>query len=259
MKAVILAGGYGSRLGSLTDIIPKPMIEIGGRPILWHIMKIYSSYGINEFVICGGYKVEKIKDYFLHYRNQMQDYTIDFSNNSIVYHGQANEQKWKVTVADTGEKTLKGGRIKKINKYLDDDTNFLTYGDGVADVDINKLLEFHKEKGKILTITGVRPPSQFGEIELDGDEVKEFKEKAQISQGIINGGFMVFNRKLMDYLTAGEDCDFEFGPLARLTERREVAVYLHTGQWACMDTERDRKYLNALWLEDKAFWKKWIE
>lgn len=257
VKVVILAGGYGSRLGSLTDIMPKPMIEIGGRPILWHIMKIYSYYGFDDFVICGGYKVDKIKDYFLHYRSRLHDYTIDFSDSSIIYHGRADEKTWKVTVADTGEMTLKGGRIKRIERYLDDEINFLTYGDGVSDVDIKALLDFHKRKGKTLTITGVRPPSQFGEIELQDGEIVAFKEKAQISQGMINGGFMVFDRRLMDCLTDDANCDFEFGPLPKLAEEHEVAVYEHEGRWLCMDTERDRSFLNMLWNEGRAFWKKW--
>lgn len=257
MKAIILAGGFGSRLGNLTENIPKPMLEIGGKPILWHIMKIYSHYGIHDFIICGGYKVNVIKDYFIHYDSNISDFTIDFSDKSIVYHNNNQETDWKVTVVDTGRETLKGGRIKRIEKFIDDDINFMTYGDGIADIDLNELLTFHKSQNTILTLTGVHPQSQFGEIEAEGNLVTEFKEKAQISQGVINGGFMVFNRKMFDYLTEDENCDFEFGPLSQMAERGQVSVYRHEGSWACMDTEREMKYLEKLWKDNKAFWKVW--
>ncbi|MCM1038216.1 MAG: glucose-1-phosphate cytidylyltransferase [Ruminococcus sp.] len=257
MKAIILAGGLGSRLGNLTENIPKPMLEIGGRPILWHIMKIYAHYGIRDFVICGGYKVNVIKDYFIHYDSNISDFTINLSDGSIEYYNCNQETDWKVTVADTGRDTLKGGRIKRIEKFIDDDINFMTYGDGIADIDINELLAFHKMQNTILTLTGVHPQSQFGEIEAEGNLVTEFKEKAQVSQGIINGGFMVFNREMFDYLTEDENCDFEFGPLAQMAEKGQVSVYRHKGNWACMDTEREMKYLEKLWQDNKAFWKVW--
>lgn len=259
MKAIILAGGYGSRLGNLTENIPKPMLEIGGRPILWHIMKIYSAYGIKDFVICGGYKVNVIKEYFMNYELYSSDFTINLKDNSITYHGESTAEDWNVTVVDTGIDTLKGGRIKRVEKYLDDDINLLTYGDGIADIDINELIDFHRTNGKILTITGVHPMSQFGEIDIaeDGITVTEFKEKAQTSLGYVNGGFMVFNREMLDYLRLDKDCDFEFGPLQELASKHQVSVYKHKGNWACMDTEREMKHLEALWQSDRAFWKIW--
>ena len=259
MKAIILAGGYGSRLGNLTENIPKPMLEIGGRPILWHIMKIYSVYGIKEFIICGGYKVNAIKEYFKNYELYSADFTINLKDNSMTYHNQSTKEDWKVTVVDTGVDTLKGGRIKRVEKYLEDDINLLTYGDGIADIDIDDLIDFHIKNGKILTITGVHPMSQFGEIDIaeDGITVTEFKEKAQTSMGYVNGGFMVFNRKMMDYLTTDKNCDFEFGPLQVLASERQVSVYKHKGNWACMDTEREARHLENLWQNGDAFWKLW--
>lgn len=257
MKLVILAGGYGTRLGDISILMPKPMVEIGGRPILWHIMKIYSHYGINEFVICLGYKANTIKNYFLNYKSIMNDFTIDYSNDSIDFHSCHDEKEWKVTLVDTGVDTLKGGRLKRVEKYLDDDINLLTYGDGVADVDINKLIAFHKQSEKILTITGVHPPARFGELYTEGDEIASFKEKSQTSQGLINGGYMVFNRGLLEYLTSDETCDLEYGVFERLAEEKKIAIYKHEGLWACMDNERDIHHLNEMWKQKKAFWKVW--
>jgi len=257
MKAIILAGGFGTRLGNRTDVIPKPMIEIGGKPILWHIMKIYSHYGINEFVICIGYKGEQIKEYFLHYDARNNDFTIDIESSKVEFHNEHDEKSWKVTLVDTGIETLKGGRLKRIEKYLDNDINLLTYGDGVADIDINELIKFHKAHNKIVTITGVHPPSRFGEIIEEKSIVQSFTEKPQTSQGLINGGFMVFNRALLDYLTPDEDCDLEIGPLQKLSSDGEVMVFKHEGNWECMDNERDVVYLNKLWKDNKAFWKIW--
>lgn len=257
MKAIILAGGYGTRLGNRTDLIPKPMIKIGGKPILWHIMKIYSHYGINEFIICLGYKGELIKEYFLHYDARNNDFTIDIASSNIEFHNKHDEKDWKVTLVDTGIETLKGGRIKRIEQYLDNGTNLLTYGDGVADIDINELIEFHKQHNKITTITGVHPPSRFGEMTEENGIVKFFAEKPQTSQGLINGGFMVFNKALLDYLTPDENCDLEIGPLQKLSNKGEVIVFKHEGNWECMDHERDVVYLNKLWRENKAFWKIW--
>jgi len=256
MKVIILAGGWGTRLGQLTELIPKPMVKIGNRPILWHIMKIYSYYGFNDFIICLGVKGEIIKDYFYHYDMKNNDFTIDLSNRNIQYYNN-NDENWKVSLIDTGFNTLKGGRIKRIEKYLDTDINLLTYGDGVADIDLPKLLKFHESHGKIITITGVHPPSRFGELNQKNGKVLKFQEKPQTSIGLINGGFIVFNKKLLDYLTPDENCDFEHGPLEQLTKEGEVMVYNHEGNWACMDHERDVDYLNELWIENKAFWKVW--
>jgi len=256
MKVVILAGGFGSRLGSVTDLIPKPMVEIGGKPILWHVMKIYAAHGFREFIICLGYKGNIIKDYFYHYRNYTQDCTIHLGTGDIRYHNRHPED-WQVTLVDTGINTLKGGRIKRIEKYLEGDTHLLTYGDGVADIDLKKLTAFHRSHGKIVTVTGVRPPSLFGEIIEQDNRVVSFEEKAQTSQGLISGGFMVFHRRMMDYLTADESCDFEFGPLEKMTADGEVMTYKHPGSWQCADTVRDVNHLNKLWKEDRAFWKVW--
>ncbi|KKK87796.1 hypothetical protein LCGC14_2749670 [marine sediment metagenome] len=256
MKVVILAGGWGTRLGQLSEIIPKPMVKIGNKPILWHIMKIYSRYGYNEFIICLGVKGEIIKDYFFHYERN-NDFTIDLSTNKIEYHNYHKEIDWKISLIDTGLNTLKGGRLKRVEKYLDQDMNMLTYGDGVADINIPELIEFHNSHGKILTISGVQAPSRFGELlERDG-KVMSFKEKPQMSVGLINGGFMVFNNNLLDYLTEDEHCDFEKGPLEELSKLGEVMVYKHEGNWECMDHERDIKHLNKLWNNDQAFWKVW--
>lgn len=257
MKLVILAGGYGSRLGEVTNIIPKPMVEIGGKPILWHIMKIYSYYGIKEFIVCVGYKSNVIKDYFLHYNSRNNDFTIEIGSGDIEFHNNHDEIDWKVTVVDTGIDTLKGARLKKIEKYLDSDINLLTYGDGLSNININELVKFHNKLNKTITISGVRPPARFGELISNGDIVTSFEEKAQTSQGIINGGYMVFNKKLLNYLTEDENCDLEYGLFEELAKNEDIAVYKHNGLWACMDNERDVYNLNKLWKEDKAFWRVW--
>lgn len=257
MKLVILAGGYGTRLGSITNIIPKPMVEIGGKPILWHIMKIYSYYGINEFIICLGYKAEVIKDYFVHYSTKSSDFTVDLGKSTIDFHGQHKEQEWKITLVDTGIDSLKGARVKKVERYLEDEINLLTYGDGLADIDINNLISYHKQSKKMVTISGVHPRARFGELQIQGNELVAFTEKALISQSLINGGYMVFNKELLNYLTEDKKCDLEYGTFEKLTEKRQIAVYKHDGLWACMDNERDVVYLNKLWSEDQAFWKVW--
>ncbi len=257
MKVIILAGGWGTRLGHLTEVIPKPMVRIGNRPILWHIMKIYSHYGFNDFIICLGVKGSIIKDYFYNYDIRNFDFTINLSRNNIEFYNKNNETNWNVTLIDTGLNTLKGGRIKRVEKYLDPNMNMVTYGDGVIDLNINKLVEFHKSHGKMVTITGVYAPARFGElIEKDG-KVITFKEKPQTSVGLINGGFMVFNNELLDYLTDDENCDFERGVLEELTEKGDVMVYKHEGNWECMDHERDVVHLNKLWNTNNAFWKIW--
>ncbi len=256
MKVVILAGGMGSRLGTIADLIPKPMIEIGGKPILWHIMKIYSHYGFKDFVICLGYKGNVIKDYFCRFNQYNSDLTINLKEGELRFENCPYED-WRVTLADTGLDTLKGGRIKRVEKYLDDDINMLTYGDGVSDVDLNALVSFHKSHGKILTVTGVKPPSLFGEIVEENGKVLAFEEKPQTSKGLISGGFMVFSKQLFEYLTPGRDCDFEFGPLEQLARQGQVMTYKHDGFWECADTVRDVEHLNKLWAAGKAAWRVW--
>ncbi|UCH92875.1 MAG: glucose-1-phosphate cytidylyltransferase [Candidatus Aminicenantes bacterium] len=257
MNTLILAGGYGSRLGNITEDIPKPMVAIGGKPILWHIMKIYSHFGFNDFIILLGYQGIKIKEYFFNYHMMNNDFTINLADNCISYARGNSVENWKVTLVDTGIDTLKGGRIKRAAPYLEDEVNMLTYGDGVADVDIKELLAFHRSHGKILTLTGVRPPSRFGELMISDARVLSFEEKPQISSGMINGGFMVFNNKLLSYLTPDKDCDFEFGVLEDLAKQGEIMVFEHHGFWECVDTERDLNHLNKLWHENRASWKLW--
>lgn len=255
MKVVILAGGYGSRLGHVTELIPKPMVEIGGRPIIWHIMKIYASFGFNEFVVALGYKGNVIKDYFTNLQSYNSDITVDTGKGSITYHASSSDD-WKITLVDTGLNTLKGGRIKRLEPYLDD-KNFLTYGDGVSDINLNELLSFHNSHGKTVTITGVRPPSMFGEVIEEDGLVLSFEEKPQTSKGLINGGFMVFNKDMLNYLNDSESCDFEFGPLENMAQDKEVMTFRHHGFWECADTVRDVSHLNRLWNEGKARWKLW--
>lgn len=257
MKVIILAGGWGTRLGQLSELIPKPMIKIGSKPILWHIMKIYSYYGFNDFIICLGVKGDIIKDYFYNYDIKNNDFTIDLSEKKIGYIGGHNSVNWKVSLIDTGLNTLKGGRIKRIGKFLHDDINMITYGDGVANININNLVDFHKSHGKTITITGVHAPSRFGEIIEKNNKILSFREKPQTSVDLINGGFMVFNRNLLDYLTPYDDCEFERGVLEELTKEGEVMVYKHEGNWECMDHERDVIHLNKLWKNNQAFWKIW--
>ena len=257
MKVIILAGGFGTRLGQRTSVIPKPMVCIGEKPILWHIMKIYSFFGITKFIICLGYKGEVIKNYFLHYRSCNNDFTIDLGNDSVDFINGHEENNWEVTLINTGLNTLKGGRLKRVEAFLDPGINLLTYGDGVGNIPIDDLIRFHEDQGKILTLTGVHPPSRFGELVTEENRVCCFEEKPQTSQGFINGGFMVFNMELMNYLTEDENCDCERGPLQELAGKGEIAVYRHGGQWACMDHERDVNYLNELWNSGNAFWKVW--
>ncbi len=259
IKVVILCGGMGTRLREETDYKSKPMIEIGGKPILWHIMKIYSTYAFKEFILCLGYKGETIKNYFCNYEIISNDFTVELGcHKHIEFHGKHDDEEgWRITLADTGNSALKGCRIKRIEKYIDGDLFMLTYGDGVANIDLQRLLSFHQSHGHIGTVTGVRPPSRFGEMVTKGDQVISFTEKPQVSAGSINGGFFVFNRKIFDYLTEDEDCDFEKGALEKLTSAGELMVYEHTGDWACMDTFRDMQFLNKLWQEGIAFWRVW--
>ncbi|MBN1213828.1 MAG: glucose-1-phosphate cytidylyltransferase [Candidatus Lokiarchaeota archaeon] len=257
MKVIILAGGWGTRLGRLTDYIPKPMVKIGGKPILWHILKIYSYYGYTDFVICLGVKGEIIKDYFYNFELKNNNFTIDLSDKSIIFHNENKKENWRVTLIDTGLNNLKGSRIKQVEKYLDPEINMLTYGDGIADINIKELVAFHKKHGKIMTITGVHAPARFGEIVEKNSQVLSYMEKPQTSVGLINGGFMVFNNSFLDLLSIDEKCDFEKGPLEQIAEKGELMVYKHKGIWECMDHERDVDYLNYLWYSNKAFWKIW--
>ena len=258
MKVVILCGGLGTRLREETEFRPKPMVNIGSRPILWHIMKYYSQFGCQDFILALGYKGEMIKNYFCHYELMNNDVTIELGQpeNMCIHHSH-DEAGWKITLADTGEKTLKGARLKKVEKYITDKTFIMTYGDGIADVDINALLAFHKSHGKIATVTGINPASRFGELKTDGDRVVSFAEKPQNGEGLINGGFFVFNSGIFDYLSADDNCELEIGPLEKVANDGQLMVYKHTGSWACMDTLRDMDYLNKLWNENKAFWKVW--
>ena len=255
MKIVILCGGLGTRLKEETEYRPKPMVMIGTKPILWHIMKIYSHYGFKDFVLCLGYKGDMIKEYFYNYEILNNDFTIELGrHNNIEIHDSHGEIGWRITLANTGERTLKGARLKKVEKYVDSDLFMVTYGDGVADIDINDLVEFHKKHGKIATLTGVMPPSRFGTLSVDKDRVVEFSEKPQTTEGLINGGFFVFSKKIFDYLDTGDSCDLEIGVLDKLAVEGELMVYKHSGNWVCMDTVRDMEYLNGLWTSGNAFW-----
>ncbi len=257
MKVIILAGGMGTRLGQMVEAVPKPMVPIGSKPILWHIMKIYSHHGFNEFIICLGTKADVIKTYFYRYEIINNDFTLDMASGDIQYHNSHDETNWKVTLVDTGLDTLKGGRIKRVQRYLDSEVNMLTYGDGLADVDVKKLLAFHKSHNKLVTVTGVHRPSRFGELVEENGQVLSFTEKPRLSTELVNGGFMVFNKGMLNYLTEDENCDFEIGALENLAKAGQVMTYKHEGNWDCMDHDRDVAYLNQLWKENKAFWKVW--
>ncbi len=258
MKVVILCGGLGTRLKEETEYKPKPMVEVGGRPILWHIMKQYSSYGFNQFVLCLGYRGDVIKDYFYNYEIRNNDFTLTLGKDGIKTHNSHSETGWEITFAETGPYSMTGARIKKIEKYIDGDSFFLTYGDGVSSVDINKLLAFHKSHGKIATVTGVLPPSRFGELMTDDIIVESFNEKPQVhSGGFINGGYFVFNKSFFNHLSADENCILERQPLEDIVKAKELCIYKHEGFWQCMDTYRDFEYLNGLWRDGKAEWKVW--
>ena len=256
MKAVILAGGLGTRLSEETATRPKPMVEIGGKPILWHIMKQYSAHGIYEFVICCGYKGYVIKEYFANYFLHMSDITFDMSRNKMEVHDSFAEQ-WQVTLVDTGEDTMTGGRLARVKKYVKDDEAFcFTYGDGVSDVDIGRLIAFHKESGVLATLTATYPPGRFGALDIVKNKVKSFKEKPKGDGGMINGGFFVLSPKVID-LVQGDDTIWERGPLETLAAQGQLAAYAHEGFWQPMDTLRDKTLLDGLWESGKAPWKVW--
>jgi glucose-1-phosphate cytidylyltransferase len=256
MKAVILAGGLGTRISEETYLKPKPMIEIGGKPILWHIMKIYSSHGINDFVICCGYKGYVIKEYFANYFLHMSDVTFDMASNKMDVH-QRNAEPWRVTLIDTGDETLTGGRLKRVEDFVKNDEAFcFTYGDGVADIDITALINFHKQHGKQATVTAVQPPGRYGALNMDGEKVFGFIEKPRGDGGKINGGFFVLSPRCLDYID-GDTTSWEAGPLVRLAADDELVAFEHEGFWQPMDTLRDKNYLEELWLGSRAPWKSW--
>ena len=256
MKVVILAGGLGTRLSEETVLKPKPMVEIGGRPILWHIMKIYSHYGYNDFILCLGYKGYMIKEYFANYCLHMSDVTFDMSDNSVKVHQNAAEP-WKVTLIDTGEETQTGGRVKRIEKYIDNESFMLTYGDGVSDIDISRLVEFHNSHTKIATVTAVQPPGRYGSLEIDESSyVKKFYEKKPGDGAWINGGFFVFRPDIFTYLRS-DTTILEREPLEEMVQNDELAAYRHYGFWRPMDTLRDRKFLEEIWENKNAPWRIW--
>jgi glucose-1-phosphate cytidylyltransferase len=256
MKAVILAGGLGTRISEDTSSRPKPMIEIGGKPILWHILKTYSHHGINDFIICCGYKGYVIKEYFANYFLHMSDITFDMSNNSMEVH-QKNAEPWKVTLVDTGEETMTGGRLKRVRQYLNDDEDFcFTYGDGVGDVDITATIKFHKQQNTLATLSAMQPPGRFGALGLSNNKVHGFQEKPQGDGGWINGGFFILSPKVIDYIE-GDHTVWEKEPMERLAKDNQLAAYFHNGFWQPMDTLRDKVHLEELWQAGKAPWKVW--
>ena len=257
MKVVILAGGLGTRISEESHLKPKPMIEVGDAPILWHIMKYYSSYGFNEFIICCGYKGYVIKEYFADYYLHRSDVTFDFANNNeMIIHNNVAEP-WKVTVVDTGLHTMTGGRLKRIQKYVGDQTFMMTYGDGVSDIDLDALLEFHRVHKKAATLTAIQPGGRFGVLDIDDNEtVRQFSEKAKEDGGWINSGFMVLEPEVFDYIE-GDDTFFEKEPLENLALDGKLAAYRHEGFWKCMDTMRDKGMLDELWNSGQAPWKRW--
>jgi len=256
MKAIILAGGFGSRLAEETVSRPKPMVEVGGRPILWHIMKIYAFHGVDEFIVALGYKGEVIKHYFLNFYAVNNDISIDLATGDVTVHD-GSKPHWKIHLVDTGLYTQTGGRLKRLQKWLDEDEVFMfTYGDGVADLDIKALLEFHKSHGKLATVTTVRSPARFGRIVLEENQVVEFHEKPEISQGWISGGFFVLNSRVIDYI-AGDETVWEGDPVVRLARDGQLTGYRHYGFWSCMDTLKEKNVLEELWNSGKAPWKMW--
>lgn len=257
MKVVILAGGFGTRIAEESHMRPKPMIEVGGMPILWHIMKEYSFYGFNEFIVCAGYRQHMIKEYFADYYLHRSDITFDFSEeNKMIVHNNVAEP-WKVTIVDTGLNTMTGGRVKRVKKYIGDETFMLTYGDGVCDIDIVKLLEFHRSHGKAGTITAINVNQRFGVLDInDEGGISSFREKDDRDLSVINGGYMVFEPAIFD-LIDGDETVFEKKPLEALSAKGELMAYRHEGFWQCMDTQRDREQLEKMWAENRAPWRKW--
>ena len=255
MKAVILAGGLGTRLSEETIVRPKPMVEIGGRPVLWHIMKIYSAHGINDFIICCGYKGYMIKEYFANYFLHTSDVTFDLRHNRMEVH-ERHAEPWRVTLVDTGEQTMTGGRLRRVRDYLGNEDFCFTYGDGVGDVDISRLIAFHRQQGASATLTATQPPGRFGALNLHGDRITAFQEKPQGDGGWINGGFFVLSPRVIDYIE-GDDTHWEREPMERLAQEGQLSAFLHGGFWKPMDTLRDKMQLEELWDSGKAPWKVW--
>lgn len=255
MKAVILAGGLGTRLSEETTVKPKPMVEIGGRPVLWHILKCYSSHGINDFIICAGYKGYVIKEYFANYFLHMSDVTFDMQNNTMKVHNRKAEP-WSVTIVDTGDDTMTGGRIKRVRDYTDNETFCCTYGDGVGDVNIRALIDFHRKSGRLATLTGVQPPGRFGALQLQGEMVHSFQEKPEGDGSWINGGFFVLEPAVFDYIETDSSI-WEREPLERLAADEQLGIFRHHGFWRPMDTLRDKLELENMWETKKAPWKSW--
>jgi len=256
MKVGILAGGHGTRLAEETEIKPKPMVEIGGRPILWHIMMHYSCYGYNNFVVALGYKGEVIKRYMVDYCSLNSNLTVSLKDGRVEQHGNNGIQDWTVELIDTGLNTMTGGRIKRLEPYMGDSTFMLTWGDGVSTVDLERLLAFHRHHGRLITMTAVRPPARYGHMEFEGDRIREFTEKPQTAEGWINGAFFVVEPQVFDYID-GDDTQFEKEPLERLAADGELMAYRHEGFWQCMDTRRDKYVLEKLWDSGEAPWKIW--
>ena len=252
MKVIILAGGFGTRLSEYTEIIPKPMVTIGGRPILWHIMHNYANFGHKDFYLALGYKAEIIKEYFLHYRSLNADFTVDLSTGDVEPH-QLDDVDWRVTLAHTGLKTMTGGRVKRLKSFIGNEAFMLTYGDGVADINFDALLKFHKSHGKMVTISAVHPGARFGELDIEGQKVVTFQEKPQISQGWINGGYFIMEPRFFD-LIENDKTSLEREPLEKAAEMGELMAYNHEGFWQCMDTKRDRDSLEEMWQSGKPPW-----
>ncbi len=252
MKVILLAGGFGTRLAEYTEIIPKPMVPIGGKPILWHIMQTYAKYGHKDFYVALGYKAEIIKEYFLNYRALNSDFSVDLVNGIITPH-QVDPVDWRVTLVDTGAGSMTGGRVKRMQKFIGNETCMLTYGDGVADINLDALLEFHRSHGKLVTVSAVRPAARFGELELDGSRVVSFQEKPQLQEGWINGGFFVIEPEFFD-LIAGDSTLLEREPLEQASKAGQLMAYSHDGFWHCMDTKRDHELLEELWAKGNALW-----
>lgn len=260
MKTVILAGGFGTRISEESHLKPKPMIEIGEKPMLWHIMKEYSRYGYNDFIVCCGYKQHVIKEWFADYYLHTSDVTFDFTaGGKMTVHNNISEP-WKVTLVDTGLNTMTGGRVARIKDYVNGETFMLTYGDGVSDVNIKKLVEFHKSHGKYATMTAIGTSQRFGVLDIDADgTVQSFREKSGTDRTVINGGYMVLEPEVFDYITEGDSTVFEKGPLENLAKDGELMAYIHDGFWHCMDTQRDKRNLEELWKSGEAPWKTWQE
>ncbi|PNW62816.1 UNVERIFIED_CONTAM: glucose-1-phosphate cytidylyltransferase [Euhalothece sp. KZN 001] len=256
VPVMVLCGGLGTRFREQTEFRPKPMIQIGRRPILWHIMRSYAGHGFKKFVLCLGYKSEVIKEYFLHYASMNSDFTVELKNNNCTVHSIDHEEDWEVTLAYTGELTMTGARVARAAaKYLGDAEHFaVTYGDGVTDADFAAEFEFHKDHGRLGTVLGVNPPSRFGEIKLEGDHVREFAEKPDLANSWVNGGYMFFRRGFLDYLSQDEGCVLEKAPLVNLAKDDQLSMFKHRGFWQCMDTQRDHDYLNKLWDAGDAPW-----